>query len=660
MLIHHKIVLPMPLFRFAAPLLLLALICAPCPVYAKADGSGSQNYASAFAAFDAKQYERVRITIATGGDPILNKVLRGYLMALPGNDYSFDELAGFVTDNPDWPGLKGIMMIAEQKIPSGATNEQIVNWFNANAPLTLPGFYRYIDALDAIGQGNKAVEAVRAKWIDKDFGSEDFSAFRSRFAPLLTQKDHVARLDRLLWDNNITGARAMYPFVSAGHQALAEARIALAAQSSNASALVARVPDSLQRDSGLLLERLRWRRKNDDTEGAIDILMNEPDNLAHADQWWDETNIIIRRLIEQKNFKLAYRIVSNSKLRTGFDYVQAEFIAGWLALRFLHKPELAHKHFVNLLGEANAPISRARGYYWAGRTYEAAGQKQDAEQAYQAAAAMNTTFYGQLAIAKLYANPVIRATSEPTIPQNIRDQFMSRDAVRAVQRLYKIGENERARTFFRAISEAATQRIDFALLLELAYRMQRPDWAVNAAKAANQKNFIMTGGAYPILDMRIPTPPELALTHALIRQESQFKADAGSPAGARGLMQLMPGTAKDVCKKLGMEYHPGRLIDPDYNVKLGTYFIQKQIDNFDGSYVLALAGYNAGPRRAREWIETFGDPRSPDVDAIDWIELIPIYETRNYVQRIIENLQFYRARLNKGEAPLTIMQDIKR
>ena len=642
---------------------LFALMALPSSVEAKTaafSSSSSSVYREAFSALENGRSESAKSLAYRGSDPVLNKVLKGLLMAQPGNDYSFDELASFITENPDWPGLKGIRMIAEQKIPDAASNDQIVNWFNANAPLTASGFVRYIDALQATGHSGKAAEMIRARWIDKDLSADEVASFKSRYSSVLTQEDHQARLDRLLWDNNITAARAMYDNVGSSWQALAEARIALANQTSSAEGLVDRVPASLQKDPGLLYERLRWRRKNDNNDGAIDILLNAPDHLGHADAWWDEANIMIRRQMEQKDFKMAYRIASNNKLSTGFDFVQAEFTAGWLALRFLNRVDLAHKHFNSLLGDANSPISRARGYYWIGRTYEAAGQKHDAEQAYQIAATLNTTFYGQLAITRLYANPTIHAASEPPIPPAIRSKFFERDAVQAISHLYQIGENERARGFFRSVGENASQRVEFALLLELAYQLQRPDWAVAAAKAANQKNFILTGGAYPVLSTNIPTPPDLALTHALIRQESQFKADAGSPVGARGLMQLMPGTAKDVAKKLGMEYSPARLVDPDYNVKLGTYFIQKQIDNFNGSYILALAGYNAGPRRAREWIDLFGDPRTDQVDPIDWIELIPIYETRNYVQRIIENLQFYRARLNKGEVPLQILQDLKR
>ena len=651
----------MPRFR---PILLIALslsLLTAAPVHARQTApQPSYTYREAFNAIEDGRGDFVRAVMARGSDPVLNKVLQGYLMARPGNDYSFDELAGFVSDNPDWPGLKGILMIAEQKIPSDATADQVVNWFNAHPPLTTAGFYRYIEALDASGQGKKTIGLVRSRWVEKDFNGDDLVAFRSRYAPLLTEKDHEARLDRLLWDGNVTAARAMYPFVDPAHQNLAEARIALSSQAGNVEGLIARVPSSLQNDSGLLYERLRWRRKNNDDDGAIDILVNPPETIVHPDKWWEESNILIRRLFDQKDFKLAYRIASHHRLTTGFDFVQAEFIAGWVALRYLNRQDLAHQHFSNILNDASSPISKARGYYWLGRTYEAAGQKQDAEQSYQSAAVLNTTFYGQLAIARLYAQPTIRAATEPAIPSNIRQKFFNRDSVRAVSKLYQIGQNERARTFFRSIASDATQRVDFALLLELAYQLQRPDWAVSAAKAANQKNFILTGGAYPVLSLNIPTPPERALTHALIRQESEFRADAGSPVGARGLMQLMPGTAKDCAKKLGMSYSPDKVIDPDYNVRLGTYFIQTQIDNFDGSYILALAGYNAGPRRAREWMETFGDPRTDRIDPVDWIELIPIYETRNYVQRIIENLQFYRARLNGGQAPLSILQDLKR
>lgn len=664
-LAHPDLEPTMNCLRFALiPALLLTLglagACPPAQARQVLTRAPDHSYEAAFDAMDSGQTDVVYRVMQRGSDPVLNKVLKAYLMAQPGNDYSFDELAAFVTDNPDWPGLKGILMIAEQKIPASANAKQVANWFNAYPPLTAAGFYRYIDALDGTGQTRIAESQVRNHWIEASFSKNDREAYYARYSPLLGTKDHAARLDRLLWEQDAASARAMFPYVSKGLQALAEARLGLASGKGNPESLIAKVPASLQHDSGLLFERLRFRRQKDDDSGAIEILSNAPAPLVHPEIWWKERHIIIRRVIEKKEFALAYRLASHHGLHSGFPLAEAEFLSGWLSLRFLNKPTQAETHFKRLIDATSAPISQGRGYYWLGRTYEALGRKNDAEQAYEAAATLDTTFYGQLATTRLYAKPTIHASSEPSVPAGVQSTFFGRDSIRAIEKLYAMHQTTRAETFFRAALTASSQRVAFALLLELAYELQRPDWAVVAAKAANQKNFILRGAAYPLLAMNIPSPPEIALTHALIRQESQFQADAGSRAGARGLMQLMPGTAKGVAGKLGVRYSPDRLTDPDYNVMLGTAFIERQIDNFNGSYVLALAGYNAGPRRVREWVDLYGDPRTREVDPVDWIELIPIYETRNYVQRIMENLQFYRARLSQGPVPLRLLEDLKR
>jgi len=626
----------------------------------KTTPSPKNTYQQAFAALESGQCGPAEKMLKSGNDRVLNKVLRGLLMAQPGNGYSFDELASFITGNPDWHGLNGIRMIAEQKIPSSASPRQIVNWFNAYPPLTGPGFIRYIEALEELGETGKAYALVRDRWVNKDLPGDEFTAYLSRFGRLLSAKDHRGRLDRLLWDNNTQAARAMYPYVSEGHKALAEARLALVGQQANAEAIAGRVPASLQRDPGLLFELLRWRRKNGMDEEAVDILKNAPADLVRPESWWGERHIIVRRLMERQDFSLAYKLAANHGLSSGFELMQAEFLAGWLALRFLKRPDLAESHFRALLDNASTPISRARGSYWLGRALEELGDTNQAQQAYETAAALNTTFYGQLAIARLYPDPVIRSEPEPPIPAPVRNKFFARDAVKAVERLYRIGQKDLARRFFRAITDYSSQRFEFALLMELAYELQRPDWAINSAKAAAQKNMLIGAGSFPVLSIHVPSPPDPAFTHAMMRQESMFNADSVSPAGARGLMQLMPETAKDICRKINAGYSESRLSEPSYNLRLGTAFMNDLLNRFEGSYVLALAAYNAGPRRAREWMEQFGDPRSPGVDPVDWIETIPVYETRNYIQRIIENFQFYRARLNGGKAPLQIMRDLKR
>jgi soluble lytic murein transglycosylase len=653
-LVRRIVFLALVLASFVA----LGLIATPAMAarYAGPDDT----YRQAFAALDAGQYERAFAPIGRGSDVVLNTVLLGYAMARPGNDYSFDTLANFVTEHPEWPNLKDILMIAEQKLPAGATPRQVANWFTTYPPLTPAGFYRYVDALDATGQNATAVEAVRSRWARRSFAPDELAAFQARFGHLLTARDHAARLDNLLWSNSVSAARAMYPLVSPGLKALAEARLALANQKPRAETWIAKVPPTLRNDPGLLYERVRLRRKNNLDDSATQLLLHAPERLGRPDLWWDERNIMARRALEKHNFALAYRLVARHGLQPGFDYAQAEFLGGWLALRFLNKPAAAQKHFQALYDNATTPVSRARGAYWLGRAYEAQGNSHEAEQHYESAAAFNTTFYGQLATTRLYAAPVLHAAPEPTIPPAIRNKFFDAINIAAVEHLSQIDQMTRAKSFFKAATEAASQRVEFVLLMELAYQLQRPDWAIQTAKAANQKNMLVEAAAFPVLSLDMPDKPEPALTHALIRQESLFNASAGSGAGAKGLMQLMPATAEEIARKEGIPYHPSRLFDPETNVRLGTAFMKRQIDQFDGSYVLSLAGYNAGPRRAREWVALFGDPRTTAIDPIDWIELIPIYETRNYVQRILENLQYYRARLNGGEAPLQILQDLKR
>jgi len=324
--------------RSLALFLTLTLLMSPGASQANAPRRPSESYQQAFEDLRRGRQEAVRAAIYQGSNPALNKVLEGSLMALPGNDYSYEEIATFVNENPDWLNLSGILMIAEQKIPANIPPQSIVKWYDANTPLTAYGFNKYIEALQAIGEDKRAVSIIRKRWIEKDLSADEAVAFASRYAAVLRKEDHVARLDRLLWDDKTTAAKKMYAYVGAGHKALAEARIALASgKSKGISQLIAAVPSSLSRDPGLLFERFKWRRKADDDRGALEILLNAPKNLGRPEAWWPETNIIIRRLMEKKDFTTAYKLASNTGLTSGFEFVQAEFIAGWLALRFMKR-----------------------------------------------------------------------------------------------------------------------------------------------------------------------------------------------------------------------------------------------------------------------------------------------------------------------------------
>lgn len=639
-------------------LLLLTFIqCAP----AHAISMEPQTYRRAFAAMDAGHADLAYASVQHAHDAVLNKVFRAYYMAAPGNNASFAEMADFVTDNPDWPGLKDIRMIAEQKMPDQMAPMQVVDWFGVYPPVTLIGAYRYIDALNASGHGKEAQDFIRQRWINGDFRDDEFTAYYTRFGAYLSSDDHWARLDRLLWEGSSDGAHRMYGLVDSNAKILAEARMALAREKPHAFDIALQVPSERQSDPGLQFEKLRWLRRQGQDDMATEILEHAPSELGKPDAWWEERQIMVRRAMDRRDYELAYRLAGDHGAVNNKNLLQAEFLCGWLALRFLNRPDEARDHFEALYDHATTPISRARGAYWLGRSYETLNDGSAAQEIYQIASSLNITYYGQLAAARLSSDPVITAEPEPPIPSPVRAAFYARDIVRVIEHLHDLGgQSTRVRIFFKAATDAAVKRADFVLLTELAYRLSRPDLAIEAAKAADQKNMLVAAGGFPLLGGHIPSPPEPAFTHAVIRQESMFNPDASSPVGAKGLMQLMTPTAKSMAQHLGMKYRQQKLCEPEYNLKLGTAFIQNQINSFDGSYVLALAGYNAGPSRVREWMTQIGDPRDPHVDPVDWIEMVPSPETRNYIQRILENLQIYRARLNGGEAQLLILKDLRR
>jgi len=646
-------------YRMLRPFLTgLFIISVPTAVHAA--NFDAQYYHRAFAALDIGHAEVAATYALHGRDPVLNKILRAYYMEQPGNDVSFYEMTSFISNNPSWPNLRGILMMAEQKLPSTMADDQVINWFAAHPAITLVGLYRWTDALNRMGRNQESERLVRARWTESEFSNDELMAFYSRFERTLSKDDHEERLNHLLWKNNPVDIRRMYPYVDDDYKSLAEARMALANPAAKTDIWSERVPHHLQNDPGLLLSRIRFYLHNHMDEEALNLLQHPPDQLGKPEAWWDQSQIMIRRLMDLRNYSAAYSLAAPFQQSDGKILIQSEFMAGWLALRFLNHPETARTHFQNLYDNASTPISRARGAYWLGRTYDVLGDPVAAKESYENAAVLNTTYYGQLASTRLYANPVLVIRKEPVIPEPIRQNFFNRDLIQAIRKLNTLNETDRMHRFFHAAVEACETRADFVLLMEVAYQLQRPDFAIETAKAAHQKNILTAEGGYPILTQSLTHPPEPAFTHALIRQESMFNVEAESPVGAKGLMQLMPATARDVAKELGIKFKVSRLSEPTYNLRLGTNFIQNQIILFNGSYILALAGYNAGPRHVREWISQVGDPRSPDVDAIDWVEEIPIAETRNYIQRIIESLQIYRARLSGGSTPLLIIKDLKR
>jgi soluble lytic murein transglycosylase len=351
----------------------------------------------------------------------------------------------------------------------------------------------------------------------------------------------------------------------------------------------------------------------------------------------------------------------------GADFADAEFVAGWLSLRYLDEPARALEHFTRLVDGVSYPVSVSRGRYWQGRAAEAMGQANDAERYYRLAAVHQTAFYGQLAIARLgdTAPPLLDLPPSPVPTEADAIAFESRPVARALRLLAEQGEDYLFRVFIYHLDDELEDAADSLLLAQLAQDYGYLRQGVRAAKAASYRWNILPEVSYPVIDLPPPSgriEPEPALVHAIIRQETEFDPRAISGAGARGMMQMMPATARQTARRLGLPYRYEALTyDAEYNMRLGRYHLQEVIDEFDGSYILAMAAYNAGGHRARRWIEDYGDPRSPDVDPIDWMESIPFSETRNYVQRVLENVQVYRWRFGDGGAvPLEIEVDLQR
>jgi soluble lytic murein transglycosylase len=622
----------------------------------------------AIAAADRQQFDEAARLAGQAGDRLLGKIVQWIQYGAANGGASFDAIAGFVAANPDWPLLAVLRRQAEAVMPDDLPATQVLAWYKSAAPQTVPGVLRYAGALAASGDAPRAARAVRERWIDGTFTPAEEQDFLLRTGDQLQPADHLARLERLLWDHQPVPARRLLArgVVDDGHAALAEARLALDSDLRTIDGVLAKVPAAFQNDPGLLYERARNRRRAGDDMGALDILLHPPAESGRPAAWWNERNIVARRAIDRGDTATAYRLAAGHGSSDSQVVVQGEFLAGWLALRFRNDPATALGHFQALLRASTIPTSKSRASYWVARAAEAAGDTAQARVWYQRAAAFTTTFYGQLAFGRLEADGAITLPAEPRPTPAQTAAFEKRELVRVARLLTQAvaRDDERLGATLRRIGLSVREPAEFVLSARLSQESGRQDMAVATARDASQTDVFLVENGYPLLagSAAAGTPPEPALVHALIRQESTFNPGVVSPVGARGLMQLMPATAQVVATRLGLKQHNAiRLTaDPAYNVRLGSAYLQELMERFNGSPILAVAGYNAGPNRVRGWLDQYGDPRAGTVDPVDWIELIPFNETRNYVQRVLEALLVYRARLDGGRGGLNLDRELRR
>ncbi|MEO3429762.1 lytic transglycosylase domain-containing protein [Pelagibius sp. CAU 1746] len=640
-----------PQFGKSAKAFLLALVGLLVVAAAPATGASAEKltatdrqlFASALTLFENGQHDRALALARQGSHALASKIVAWRNLGRRESGHSFSEISDFLAANPGWPGLYNLYRNAEEVLPDTLPAAQVLAWFGERLPITGHGALLHAGALWDSGQQIRARTAARQYWVSVDFDGQEEDAFRKRFRSVLTKEDEIARMDRLLWDHRTTAARRQISRVPPGPAALARARLALIGNRPGVDALIGRVPSHLSADPGLIYERAVWRQRRGRLEGVVELLDSLPAGTAENSAWWRLRNWVVWRALDRNDFDLAYRISARHGNDEGAAFAEGEWLGGWMALRYLKKPAVAYEHFIRLHDGVSSEISKSRGAFWAGEAASELGRTQDAMQWYGKAAAYPATFYGQLASQRMGVErqPVLAALTAMPAPR--RAAFEASELVAAIRLLGELDQPRLQNLFFARLRQDAKDEFDHRLIIELANEVERQDLAIRTAKTARRNGHDLHLLLYPKRALPVGPAPEAALVLAVMRQESEFYPKARSPVGALGLMQLMPATARQTARGLGIPFNRDRLTsDPDYNLRLGQAFLKELLEQFDGSYILALAAYNAGPARAERWIKEYGDPRDPKVDAINWIERIPFSETRNYVQRILESLVVYR------------------
>lgn len=566
-----------------------------------------------------------------------------------GRDVPAADIARAAAELKGWPGMRKLRANSERALyREGPSASNVISAFAGSQPETPEGAMALARALTEAGRPGDARKVIARTWHTERLDKGLETRILTLFGPMLTRADHKRRMDMLLYKDWVADAGRMKTL--ANSEKLYAARAAAARGEAGAAKLLAAVPASQRSDPGYIFATVEVLRKQGKVEQAAATMLaapKDPNALVDPDAWWNERRIVARDLLDLGRHKDAYRVASAHAAESPADAAEAEFHAGWIALSFLKDPRTAGQHFARIAEMSNRPLSQSRAYYWLGRAAEASGSG-NAGKYYSRAAGYPSTYYGQLATAKIGARPQPVAYPKPSGAE--RSRFESREPVRAIKRLEQLDLESRAKILYRALADELDSPGELAMLAAMAERRGDYYMALKVGKQANNRGVDAPALAFPI--GVIPSSANIsasgkALAYAIARQESEFNPGAKSGAGALGLLQLMPGTAKSVAAKAGMGFNLARLTsDPGYNATLGSRFLGEQIDTFSGSYVLTFIAYNAGPRRAREWVERFGDPRGKSIDqVVDWVERIPFTETRNYVQRVMENYQVYKMRL---------------
>ena len=619
-------------------------------------------YRQALTAAEEGRWKRARDLAGSGDHALAAKIIDWLYYRERGTAASFAEIAAFVDANPNWPWRGTLRRNAERALPGKPFDDAEVLAWTTRWPVLSPEGRVVLGGIHLrAGRADEGAALLRGVWLEDDLPRRQEQALWRDHRALFSVDDSTRRLDRLLWSGDLSAARRMLRRVSGTYQALAQARMALRQRAGNVDTLIARLPEEVAGDAGLAFERVRWRRRKGLDERAREILVAPPDDLVRPDIWWGEARIQVRRAIADGHITDAYRIASRHALDSGGDFAEAEWLAGWVALRFLREPATALAHFMRMRSVVGFPVSVARAAYWAGRAATEMNAPEEAAAWYREAARHSFTYYGQLAILALGEGAALALPAAPNVAIEDAEALRSNEVAQAVRLLDDLGFPGFTDPFVLHLEGRAETASERELVAVLSLSLERIDLSVRVAKRAAREGIHLVPRAYPLVDLPEIDGVETALVLAIARQETLFKIDAVSPDGAIGIMQLMPATARIVARSINVGFSRRRLIsDPAYNASLGGAHLAGLIRKYRGSYVLAVAAYNAGEGRINSWIRANGDPRESDIDVIDWIEMIPFEETRNYVQRVLESLQVYRLVRASSAGPIRLAQDLDR
>ena len=606
---------------------------------------------SAFEAIDKKKWKTALKISKKSRDKTLYNLVNYLYLIKTSNAASFYDYTTFINNNSDYPRIGRLRYLAEHKINLKTNSpKSIIKWFDNKEPLSDFGKIKLGEIYLLQNDIAKGSSLIKEGWIKAKLSKSNLRYLRKKYKKIITVEDNIKRADWHAWEGKHWDVQRMLRYLPKEETALYRARQLLMSRSYGVDNAIAKIPAKFKNDVGLKYDRLKWRRRRGRVDSSLEILFTlpkDPIKLVRPDIWWKERAILARSLIYKKKYPKAYKVSSNHSLSDGPEYADAEWLSGWIALTFLDDPNLALQHFKNFYNNVGYPISLSRGAYWLGTTYKKIRNEKKSEEWFTEASKYMNTYYGQLAFFEMNGGKPFSLKEQKKVTEKYEKYFNKNPLIKSILLLNELDKSKYTKDFLKHLASLDIEKGSEILAGQLAIKIGRYDFAIQIAKKASYEKRFLNEINYPIIEtpkiVNQKTMPKSELVLSVIRQESEFDQKAHSYVGARGLMQLMTYTAKLVAKQAKLPYVKNKLkSDPSYNIKLGSFYLAGLLEQYEGSYPFALAAYNAGPKRVKYWKKINGDPQKRQIDYVNWIELIKFKETRNYVQRVLENVNVYK------------------